>query len=364
MGSITAGSSDDFLIIEPISPESLSETGDPFQTVWWASIKQPLGWIPEVFSLHDQRDGHLMGKIMILLRDVAGGLCTIAYVHGDLLLDVPQEERFLCLERLCVLLSSYLPRTTYFIRFDLAWERFGSKEGDSPVSWRFVSLPYAIQPESTVKIDLTIDEEQLLAACRTRVRRNLKKTQERLIITSWGRDMSIVHEWYELYLETAARDGFTPRPKEQLVHMLGAVEERGKRSLGPEPDLLVAFDRGSKRVVGGVITVRTPDRCLYLYGASQRMSEYSATYQLIWHAILEAKSAGCTMFDLYGIAGSGKGSDHLQSLDLFKTGFGGRVVTYIGTHDYILKPIRYGIFRVLEYVRIKKARNTKRILRS
>lgn len=347
------------LTIERISSEAGSFTTDPFQTIWWGEVKRSLGWVPLHFKIFDRREGSHLGEIMVLQRTLLRWVCTIGYIHGDLAAySGSHDERAHFLERLSLALRPYLPKSTIFLRYDLTWEKGTCGGSLSRSSRRLSHLPYAIQPEATVLIDLTLDEEALRAGLRTRTRRNLIRSRSTTQVRSFGHEPDVFDSWYDIYLETAKRDGFAPRTKEHLNRILevGDRQERSGQEV-PVTDLLIAYEDVSMKMTGGIIILRTTDRCIYLYGASIRTIGYSSSYSLIWHAMVEAKRAGCVFFDLYGISGGGKGSAHLKGLDLFKTGFGGRVVHYIGTHDYILRPIRYWVYRFMEFVRIGRARH-------
>ena len=348
------------LTVERISTETGSSMTDPFQSFWWGEVKRSLGWVPLHFKIHDRRNDSPLGEVMVLQRNLLRWICSIGYIHGDLAAcTCSHSERVHFLEELSNALEPHLSHSTIFIRYDLTWEKEICDDPWSQSSRRLKQLPYAIQPEATVLIDLTLDEEALRAGLRTRTRRNLIRSGSTTHIRSFEHDTRAFDSWYDIYLETARRDGFAPRSKEHLLRIL-EVGERQEMSVQeqPETDLLIAYEDVSMKMTGGIITLRTSDRCIYLYGASLRTIGYSSSYSLIWQAMMKAKRAGCVFFDLYGISGGGSGSAHLKGLDLFKTGFGGRVVQYIGTCDYVLRPVRYRIYRFLEFVRIRKARRS------
>lgn len=69
-------------------------------------------------------------------------------------------------------------------------------------------------------------------------------------------------------------------------------------------DLFVAEQSGSeaRETVGMLVTIRHGDTATYLIGATtDRGRELQANYVLLWHAIREAKRAGCQWFDIGGL---------------------------------------------------------------
>jgi len=67
---------------------------------------------------------------------------------------------------------------------------------------------------------------------------------------------------------------------------------------------------------------------------------------LQWHLISTAQKYGYKYYDFYGIS-----EIKWPGVTRFKTGFGGEVVNYPGTFDYIISPFWYKIYNFLRRLR-------------
>jgi lipid II:glycine glycyltransferase (peptidoglycan interpeptide bridge formation enzyme) len=72
-----------------------------------------------------------------------------------------------------------------------------------------------------------------------------------------------------------------------------------------------------------------------------------ATAPLVWKIILDSRSEGFDLFDLWGIAPIGAGKDHPWSgFSEFKRSFGGTEVFYSGTWELPIKSLKYHSHRL------------------
>jgi lipid II:glycine glycyltransferase (peptidoglycan interpeptide bridge formation enzyme) len=183
-------------------------------------------------------------------------------------------------------------------------------------------------------------------------RRNIR-TSERLdveVVTAGAEHLDTFHD---IYVTTAARDGFTPRPRAYFPRMWEALNADLSRSAAaagvdqdvaadggtagagaptpgrPEMRLYLARHRGT--VLAASITVRVGDHSWYVYGASgdhdRRLKPSNA---LQWRMLSDAHAAGATVYDLRGIGASLDADAPLFGLTRFKLGSGGRAVEYLG----------------------------------
>jgi lipid II:glycine glycyltransferase (peptidoglycan interpeptide bridge formation enzyme) len=71
-----------------------------------------------------------------------------------------------------------------------------------------------------------------------------------------------------------------------------------------------------------------------------------AHFLLHWELMKEAKTKGLRFYDWWGIASSDDPKDPWAGLTRFKKGFGGEVVKYPGTFDYVIKPFGYLFYKI------------------
>ena len=146
--------------------------------------------------------------------------------------------------------------------------------------------------------------------------------------------------FHELYVETAARDHFTPRPLGYFRTMFAAMdaEEPGQRI-----KLFLAHHESD--LVAATILVRVGDHAWYSYGASSTAKrEVRGSNALQWAMIRDSLAAGCAVYDLRGITPTLSAEDSHVGLIQFKVGTGGQAVEYAGEWDLPLRPAIYKAF--------------------
>ncbi len=78
----------------------------------------------------------------------------------------------------------------------------------------------------------------------------------------------------------------------------------------------------------------------YSYGASTTADrDVRPSNALQWRMIGDAHAAGCTVYDLRGIADTLDPANHLFGLVQFKVGTGGFAQEYAGEWDHVLRPV-------------------------
>jgi lipid II:glycine glycyltransferase (peptidoglycan interpeptide bridge formation enzyme) len=75
------------------------------------------------------------------------------------------------------------------------------------------------------------------------------------------------------------------------------------------------------------------------------------SFALQWKAMEDAKAAGCTQYDLFGIPPTADPKHPMAGLYLFKTGFGGRIIHRPGSWDFTYKPLARRVFSAAEALR-------------
>ncbi len=326
----------------PIPLEQLE--GDRLlQSRFWARLKGAYGW--KSFAFQAGRDD---GRTLLLLyRRFAPGM-AIGYVPHGAVFDGPvSEESADELEGLSNSLKKHLPPDTILIRWDLPWDISGDPDTSSALSGSFGKAPVDIQPPDTVIIDLDREEDELLAAMKTKTRYNIRLAfRKGLEVSSEG--AGGLDSWYGLYRETAERDRIAIHPESYYRTLFRLADEHPEEGL--ELELLMA--RSDGEAIAGIIVARFAGTATYLYGASgNRKRNLMPAYALQWKAMEAARKAGCSRYDLFGIPPADDPSHPMHGLYRFKTGFGGDIVHRPGCWDHTLRPLRAGVYRNLEKVR-------------
>ena len=182
--------------------------------------------------------------------------------------------------------------------------------------------------------------DELLAGMNQLWRRNIKKAAKSGVTVSRG-DETDLPAFHRIYVETAERDGFSPRPLEYFQHMFAVL-------LAEDPDrirLYLAHHDGD--LVAATTWVRVGAHAWYTYGASTTAKrEVRGSNATQWQMITDALEAKATVYDLRGITEGLESDDPHLGLIQFKVGTGGEAVEYVGEWDLPLNPLIYAAFDI------------------
>jgi vancomycin resistance protein VanK len=169
-------------------------------------------------------------------------------------------------------------------------------------------------------------------------RRNIRKADKAGVVVSTGtaEDLKAFHD---LYVHTAGRDHYTPRPLsyfQTMLAQLGAEEHDRIR-------LHLAHHEGD--LVAATIAIRVGAHAWYSYGASStEKRDVRGSNGVQWAMIREALAAGADVYDLRGITDTLDADDPHVGLIQFKVGTGGEAVEYVGEWDLPLNRPLYRAF--------------------
>ena len=336
--------------IASIEIEMLSSDGHPFQSPPWAYLKQQNGWTAVALHL-ESRSCNVNENLLILTREIKKTF-HIAYIPfcphriQTLLLNNGDFQSFS--ESLC----RFLPRSVVMIRYDLPFTYTDERYIVSISGKRIRECEESVQPQATSIIDLKEGYEKVRSLYRKRACRAIRNAvRQDLTIARYQGDTLLFDRWYELYRETAQRDGFSPRTKHYISRLVHDPEIRDRCPF------FLAFHNGV--LSGGVITICSDNVCVYLLGATKRISGISPGYPLLDRSVREACERGCLYFDFHGVAGPFSKGSHLESLTLFKQSFGGTIFYRQPSTDYIRRPFLYSLYSRAEALRYKILKKRK-----
>jgi vancomycin resistance protein VanK len=216
------------------------------------------------------------------------------------------------------------------------------------LGWRLQAVEggfAAGQPQYNFQIPLTgRTEDEVLKGMNQLWRRNIKKATKAGVEVSRATTEDLdgrLREFHELYLHTAERDHFTPRPLSYFRTMFSAL-------LAEEPDRIRLYQaRHEGDLVASTIWVRVGGHTWYSYGASStEKREVRGSNAIQWEMIRDALAAGADVYDLRGITETLDADDPHVGLIQFKVGTGGEAVEYAGEWDLPLSPLIYKAFDV------------------
>lgn len=196
------------------------------------------------------------------------------------------------------------------------------------------------QPQYTYEVPLADRTEQdVLSGMNQLWRRNIKRADKAGVEVTTSLAPEDVAAFHELYVHTAERDHFTPRPLSYFRTMVEAMSAESPERI----KLFLARHEGD--LVAATIMVRVGRHAWYSYGASSTAKrDVRGSNALQWAMIRDALAAGCDVYDLRGITPTLSADDPHVGLIQFKAGIGGRAVEYAGEWDLPLRPLLYRAF--------------------
>ncbi len=169
-------------------------------------------------------------------------------------------------------------------------------------------------------------------------RRNIKKAAKSGVVVRQG-GVDELPAFHRLYVETATRDQFTPRPLAYFATMFDVL-------LDEDPDrirLYLAHHEGD--LVAAATWVRVGRHTWYSYGASSTdKRDVRGSNAIQWQLIRDAIAIGADVYDLRGITDTVAHDDPHLGLIQFKVGTGGEAVELLGEWDLPLNRLVYKAF--------------------
>lgn len=342
--------------------------GHVLQCWAWGELKRAFGWNPLRIALWDTAGDRLVAGAQVLLRPIPWTGSLLAYIPRGPMLNWADASlcqtffaalhAFLRARKVAVLRmepavpesigpSSFqqgkhlitppaAPLTAYFGGL------YGAVSGHTLVQhltrMGFRRTQDRVQLLRTIAIDLTPDEQVIRHRQKPKWRYNAGLAASKGVTIRPAQSLEEVERWYELMEITRKRNRFAGHPfsyYQRAWELLGAVHQG---------HLLLAEYAG-KLLAGAFITL-VGQQSIYLYGASgNERRNLMPNHLLQWEAMRWAKAQGATLYDLWGIADSDDPAHPEAGLSGFKRGWGGQVITYIGTFDYVYAPTPYLCFR-------------------
>jgi len=291
------------------------------QTGEWGELKSGFGWEP--VRIVNGEEG-----VQILFRKLPLGF-TIGYIPKPVISNQSISDQFWEeIDEMC------RRHRAIFLKLE-------------PDSWNFEFILYLpsfilskhnIQPPRTMIIDLSGNEEEILARMKQKTRYNIRLAMKKgVTVRAWDD----IESFHKMMLVTGDRDRFGVHSLEyyrcayELFHPTGMCE------------LLVAEYEG--RPLAALMVLARGRRAWYFYGAStDEERNRMPTYLLQWEAVKWAKARGCEEYDLWGVPDEDEATleanfenrqDGLWGVYRFKRGFGGELKRVAQALDRVYNPL-------------------------
>ncbi|MBU0668184.1 peptidoglycan bridge formation glycyltransferase FemA/FemB family protein [Patescibacteria group bacterium] len=220
------------------------------------------------------------------------------------------------------------------------------------------------QPESTLLIDLTKSEDQILAQMKPKGRYNIKVAQKHGVTVEECTAENLqknIQEFYNLFTQTTGRDHFSGHPKKFYQDMLEIFDPQ-KNAAASAKLYLARYN--SKPIAGAIVTYFNKTATYYFGASSSEDRNVMAPYLLHWKIMQDAKAAGYETYDLFGIAPTHEAERSAPSkphpwagVTEFKLKFGGQRINYAPAREIIYKPFWYWLIRAAKCLRGRQKNN-------
>jgi len=304
--------------------------GSILQSYEWGELKGLFGWQPVRLVLED--NGQIRAGISLLQREIPLIKHSFFYAPRGPLVDLADKE--LLHELLDAVEEEAERRRVISLKIDPEISEAAALELGVIKNSGFEKARKQVQPRATILLDLRRSEEELLKSFEEKTRYNIRLAAKKGVRIVEEKDPAGVARFYEIYRQTAARDGFLIHPESYYQKIRELIFGAG---LGSN---FVAYYEG--KPVAAVIVFVFGKKLWYMYGASA--SEYRnvmPNHLLHWEIIKWAQARGVETYDLWGIPANPSEGHPLYGVYRFKKGFAGETVRYIGAYDFPYSPLYY-----------------------
>lgn len=303
--------------------------GHLLQSWGWGEVKVCTGWYPLRFALWDTDQQRMVATAQVLCRTITQvplQLGHFAYMPKGPVLDWSQPELADALfPQLNRLLQDQGVST---LRIELSQE--AGTANSEHIAEQLAALGFrpapAVQPIRTILLDLTADEETLLARMKEKWRYNVRLAARRGVSVRSVQSLEEVQAWYQLLQTTSERDQFGIHTLDYYLQAWRAFAPRNQAQL-----LLAEYDG---QLLAGIFVSVLGKQAIYLYGASSdEWRQFMPNHLLQWEAMRLAKQQNATEYDLWGIPPTDNEEEAMAGVYRFKRGWGGRVVRFMGGYE-------------------------------
>lgn len=324
------------------------------QSYEWGEFRQELGWKAHHLIVFDRGEIRLAG--MVLQKPLPLGHCFFYCPEGPVVQGGNWKLRGN--QRAFEAFHEHLKEKSkgqkaLFLKVDPE-----VAEAEFPLDWlgglKFVDSPEDIQPAAVTHVDLTPDEDGILAAMKQKGRYNIRYAAKKGVTVRSGTSEADLDIFYRLHEETSKRQGITYRSK-RYFEML-------RKHFMDQPDYGTFFiaERDGKSLAATLVTFFGKES-IYLYGGSSLEDRnVHAAYLVQWEGMKEAKRRKCDFYNMTGIAATDDPNDAWAGLSQFKLKFGGSELHLVGARDYRYEPLRYASFTQADRVRRFVAKRLRR----
>jgi len=312
-------------------PKYNSVVDHPVQTWEWGEFQQSQGHKIFRFGVFDQKN-KIVSAYTISFHQIPktkfsiGTILRGPVVDDDMLQNIKQVA---------------LEQNAIFVKLE---PNIPKSQASMQFSNLVVSPKVAFYPHTFI-IDTTKTEDELMASLHPKTRYNIKVANRHGVEIKEATNDKGFEIYLKLLLSTTKRQGFylhTAKYHRDLWQLLQHTDI---------PHIMLASYQGE--VLSAFMIFKLKDRLFYPYGASlDTYRQVMAPTLLMWETIKLAKKLKCLTFDMWGCLGpNAQEGENGFGFHRFKQGFGGQMLEYVGTYDFVINPNLYKIYNLVDKLR-------------
>jgi lipid II:glycine glycyltransferase (peptidoglycan interpeptide bridge formation enzyme) len=200
----------------------------------------------------------------------------------------------------------------------------------------FRKARYDLNQKTTLVVDLSTSEEELLAKMKGKTRYNVRLADRKGVEVVEPEFEEGWATFYGFMKDTADRAGYPIRRSQKYLH----DNMRDMHAVG-RGNLFFATYEGTP--LAGIYVYTFGKKCWYIHGgSSNEKRNLMPTYLLQWGAMRWARQLGLTYYDMVGVPRPENlnEGDSMWGVYRFKAGFGGEITDFLGCLDLPVKPMR------------------------
>lgn len=227
-----------------------------------------------------------------------------------------------------------LEQNISFVRFDVPNLLLKSKSGEkweAKLKEICLKAPRNTFTKQNIYMDLKPGLDSILSKMHSKKRYNIRYAQRSGVEISTGSEEKNFENFWKLHKETADRQGFLTHSKNYYK----GVHDRFKNSV------YYIEARVEKHLTTSWMILTSEKTMYYIYGGSSGEHNNKYPNDLVGYKAIELGiSKGMELFDMWG-AEDGKGFTE------FKLRYGGELLEYIPSYDYVIRPLPYKLFNFI-----------------
>lgn len=222
-------------------------------------------------------------------------------------------------------------------------EPIGDITGDDLIKYGYQRTKH-IQPELTWVLDLTQDDDKILADMASSNRNIYRNYHKKGLTFERSESMDDIDAVLKL-LEAIAKHNQVRLQKTSYLRQQAKV-------LIANQSMTCFVVRYEGKIIAGSLVYDDDTTRYYAHAAADyEHRKLKAGVVLLTEMILDAKRAGLKWFDFYGITDSDDPNHPWAGFTAFKKGFGGQEKRYLGTWQKINRPLLYRIYSLLRKIK-------------